>query len=230
MKKLIILPLLLIFTVSLHAQQKAADKTLRTIAVEGKAEKEIAPDIIYFSITLKEYTSEDGKKVSITNLEKQLSAAVKNAGIAAEDLVVENIYGYNYNWREKENKNFEARKQFQLKVNSPTMVNKVISQVDEKGIQNARVAKYTHSRIDEITHELQVEAIENAREKAIALLKPLGESLGRVIEVQENAGRQPIYYQNESRMMAMDASSGGTSSQFKDIKIETTIQLVFAIE
>jgi len=233
MKKIILTPLVILLVLSsLNAQNQKLSETLRTIAVKGKAEKEVSPDIIYFSITLKEYNYKEDGKIGIDELEKQLTSAVKKAGIPREDLVVENVYGYNYNWR-NENKNFMARKQFELKVSSPDLINKVLSKIDPKGIENARISKYTHSKIEEINEELQIEAIKNAKEKAQALLNPLGEKLGRVIEIQENArGYQPIYYyQNNNRMMAMDlASNTESSAPFKNIKIEAEIQIVFSIK
>jgi uncharacterized protein YggE len=232
MKKYLIIPVLLVLSFSLEAQHQKLSETLRTIAVKGKAEKEVSPDIIYFSITLREYSYKEDGKIGIAELEKQLTSAVKKAGIPSEDLVVENVYGYNYNWRE-ENKNFMARKQFELKVSSPDVINNILSKIDPKGIENARISKYTHSKIEEMNEALQIEAIKNAKAKAQALLEPLGEELGRVIEIQENArGYQPVYYyQNNNRMMAMDmASSAESSAPFKNINIEAEIQIVFSIK
>ncbi len=236
--KLSILFLALIFAYpQLKAQKKESDKTIRSVSVTGKAEKEIAPDIIYFTISLKEYATKSGSKFTISELENQLVAAVKKAGIAKDNLTVENVYGYNYNWQKKEqNKDFMARKQFQLKLSDGKYLNQILSQLDPKGIEYARVTEYTHSRIHELNQELQVEAVKNAKTKAEALLAPLGEKLGKVIEIQENTeGYQPVYYyknQENMRSMAMADESGNMASDvaFKNIKLEAELNIVFSIE
>lgn len=225
------------FFSQLNAQKKEEDKTIRSISVTGKAEKEIAPDIIYFTISLKEYAIKSGSKFTISELENQLVSAVKKAGIDAENLTVENVYGYNYDWQKKEeNKDFMTRKQFQLKLSDGKYLNQILSQLDPKGIEYVRVTEYTHSRIQEIREELQVEAVKNAKSKAEALLRPLAEELGRVIEVQENtSGDQPVYfYKNQENMRSMamaDESSNMTSDvAFKNIKLEVELNIVFSIK
>ncbi|MBK6265486.1 SIMPL domain-containing protein [Marivirga sp. S37H4] len=237
--KFSLLTFALIFSFSqLNAQQKENDKNIRSISVTGKAEKEIAPDIIYFTISLKEYAIKSGSKFTISELENQLSSAVKKAGIDKENLTVENVYGYNYNWQKKEeNKDFMARKQYRLKLSDGKYLHQILNQLDPKGIEYVRVTEYTHSRIQEINQELQVEAVKNAKAKAEALLKPLGEELGKVIEIQENAGGyQPVYYyknqNNNMRSMSMAEESGMDASdvEFRNIKLEVELNIVFSIK
>ncbi len=229
--------LLMVGTV--QAQQKSEnDKAIRSISVSGKAEREVLPDEIYFDISLREYSTKSGSKFMIAELEKQLVAAVKKAGIPAENLTVQNVYGYNYNYGKKEeNKEFMARKQFQLKLSDGKMLNQILSQLDPKSIEYSRISQYTHSKIKEIEQELQIEAVKNAKAKAEALLNPLGEKLGRVIEVQENRpGYQPVYYfknqNNNMRSMAMmDESSNMESNvEFQKIKVEAEVNIVFSIQ
>jgi len=90
MKKLI-LSALILFTIT-AAQAQSVDLR-RKIEVSGTAETEVTPDIIYFSISLKEYM--DGRnRVDITTLENQLVKAVADAGLPKEDLTINNISGY----------------------------------------------------------------------------------------------------------------------------------------
>lgn len=229
----------LIMVGTVQAQQKSEnDKAIRSISVSGKAEREVLPDEIYFDISLREYSTKSGSKFMISELEKQLVAAVKKAGIPEKNLTVQNVYGYNYNYSKKEeNKEFMARKQFQLKLSNGKMLNQILSQLDPKSIEYSRISQYTHSKIKEIEQELQIEAVKNAKAKAEALLNPLGEKLGRVIEVQENRpGYQPVYYyknqNNNMRSMAiMDESANMESNvEFQKIKVEAEVIIVFSIQ
>jgi uncharacterized protein YggE len=220
-----------------QAQEKSSDKSQRTISVSGVAEKEILPDIIYFSISLKEYQLKTGSKFEMNELENQLINAVVKAGIEKENLTVENVYGYNYSWNKKnENKDFMARKQFQLKLADAKKLNVILSKIDPKAIEYVRVSQYTHSRLQELNQELQVEAVKNAKAKAVALLKPLDEKVGKVLELNENQQNfQPIYYKSYQNNRMMSASADESASMesdldFKNIKLKAEVHIVFSIE
>lgn len=238
MKKLniFILSILLVSMVP-QIQAQSSDKSQRTISVSGVAEKEIQPDIIYFTISLKEYQLKTGSKFEMSELENQLVSAVEKAGIDKENLTVENVYGYNYSWNKKtENKDFMARKQFQLKLPDAKKLNLILSKIDPKAIEYVRVSQYTHSKIKELNQELQVEAVKNAKLKAEALLEPLNEKVGKVLEVNENQQNfQPIYYKSyqTNRMMSASADESTTMESdldFKNIKLKAEVHIVFLIQ
>jgi uncharacterized protein YggE len=240
MKKLSVLFVslfLIVFVPQVHAQEKSGNQNLRTISVSGVAEKEIEPDIIYFTISLKEYQLKTGSKFQMSELENQLVSSVEKAGVDKENLTVENVYGYNHSWNKKtENKDFMARKQFQLKLPDAKKLNIILAKIDSKAIEYARVSQYTHSRLQELNQELQVEAVKNAKAKAVALLQPLDEKVGKVLEVSENQQNfQPVYYksyQNNRMMSASDNESVAMESDldFKNIKLKAEIHITFLIQ
>jgi uncharacterized protein YggE len=221
----------------LQAQEKSENRNLRTISVTGVAEKEIEPDIIYFTISLKEFQLKTGSKFQMNELENQLINSVEKAGIEKENLTVENVYGYNYSWDKKtENKDFMARKQFQLRLSDAKKLNMILSNIDSKAIEYARVSQYTHSRLQELNQELQVEAVKIAKAKAEALLKPLDEKLGKLIELSENPQKfQPVYYKfyQNNRMMSASADESvamESDLNFKNIKLKAEVHIVFLIQ
>jgi uncharacterized protein YggE len=241
MKKLSIFFIAIIIIIlvapDLQAQEKSENKNIRTITVTGVAEKEILPDIIYFTISLKEYKLNSGSKFMMNELENQLINAIEKAGISKENLSIENVYGYNYSWNKKnENKDFLARKQFLLKLPDAKKLNTILSKVDPKSIEYVRVSQYTHSRLEELNQELQVEAVKNAKSKAEALLIPLGEKVGKVMEVNENQQNfQPIYYKSYQNNRMMSASADESASmesdlEFKEIKLKAEVHIVFSIQ
>lgn len=229
--------LILFIATDLKSQNKSENKNIRTISVTGVAEKEVQPDIIYFTISLKEYQLKTGSKYEMNELENQLVNSIEKAGIDKENLTVENVYGYNYSWNKKtENKDFMARKQFQLKLSDAKKLNTVLSKIDPKAIEYVRVSQYTHSRLQELNQELQVEAVKNAKSKAEALLKPLDEKVGKVIELNENQQNfQPIYYKSyqNNRMMSASADESAAMESdldFKNIKLKAEVHIVFSIQ
>lgn len=225
MKKLFI-PLLLIFVIQ---PAFAQDNLVKKIEVMGTAKKEIVPDEIFLTIALKEY-KQNNQKINIEVLEKQLYRTVKNADIPDEDLKIENIYGYNYDWyKKKKDTEFLARKRYILKLNDLNKVNELLSGVDPEGIEYVNINDYSHTKIDEYKQELKIEALKNAREKAQYLLSSIDEELGEAIEIQEvDIGDGPVYPMRADVRMAESAQSMPDIG-FRKIELESRIRAIFKI-
>lgn len=236
MKKL--LAAVLLGTIALSASAQQVD-TRRKVEVYGSAEEEITPDIIYVSISLKEYFQDNNNKnkVSIDVLEKQLAAAVKKAGIKDADFTIENISSYNYiDPKKKKDPGFLASKQYKVKVANLNAINELLSGVDEKGIQSTNIAGYDHTRMTEIKNELRIKAVNNAKEKASVLAQALGDTLGKALEVNDNntdAGSpQPMFKTMAMRAGAADAAaeSEALDIDFKKIKVNYQFRVVFELK
>ncbi len=201
----------------------------RKITVTGSAETEVTPDIIYFSISLKEYLN--GKnKVGISTLENQLQKAVNDAGIAKADFTINNLSSYNYVPEKKKNADFLASKQYRLKLHDLNKLNRILDAVDDKGIQSTGIDGYDYSGIEALKSDLKLKALKNAQAKASFLLNGIGEKLGGAIDIQEinnEPMQQPVF-----RSMMMKTSSANAAEpdiDFKKIKLNHQIQAVFEI-
>lgn len=227
MKKLFTFILLLIATSAVFAQTV---DLRRKITVTGSAETEVTPDIIYFSISLKEYLN--GKnKVGIGTLESQLQKAVAAAGIPKTDLTINNLSSYNYVPEKKKNADFLASKQYRLKLHDLNKINQILDGVDDKGIQSTGIDGYDYSGIEQLKNELKLKALKAAKDKATFLLVGIGDKLGNAIDIQEinnEPMQQPVF-----RAMMMKTSSAEADPQpdidFKKIKLNYQIQAVFEI-
>lgn len=210
----------------------AQDTIVKKIEVVGSAEKEIIPDEIYLSISLKEY-KERNSIVSIETLENQLAKAVRSLGIKDEDFQIENIYGNNYWWRrkKKEDPEFLASKRYRLKLNDLSKVNDLLSKLDPMGVDYMNISEYSHSKIEEFRKELKIEALKAAKGKAEYLLESIGQELGEALEIHEIEVGSPVYPMMEYRMsnLKMDAAGGEQEIGFKTIKIRAEIRAVFRI-
>ncbi|WP_316785627.1 SIMPL domain-containing protein [Pedobacter frigiditerrae] len=233
MKRLITLAIVALFSMSVMAQQVDLRKK---ITVSGSAETEVTPDIIYLSISLKEYLKDNNskKRVEITELENQLYNAVLKAGIAKEDLMVNNVSSYNYVTEKKKNPDFLASKQYRLKVSDLNKWNEIIGAVDPKGISSTSIESYDYSKITALKKELKIKALQAAKEKAQYMVEALGEKLGGVIDIQEvnnESYPQPMYRANVMMMKAEDASGAAAPElDFKKIKLNYVVNTVFEIK
>ena len=234
MKKLITLAFVALFSISAMAQQVDLRKKIN---VSGSADAEVTPDIIYLSISLKEYfkDSNNKRRVDITDLEKQLYNAVLKAGIDKENLMVNNISSYNYATEKKKNPDFLASKQYRLKVTDLNKWNEIIGSVDAKGIAYTNIDSYDYSDIEALKKELKIKALQAAKAKAQYMVEALGERLGGVIDIQEINNEnypQPMYRANLMMMKSemADAGSGAPELDFKKIKLNYVVNTVFEIK
>ena len=234
MKKLIIVTLVILTATTAFAQNTV--DTRRKIEVNGSAEAEVTPDIIYFGISLKEYFRDGSNrnKVEIETLEQQLQAAVIAAGIPRENFMINNISSYNYTWEKKKNPEFLARKQYRIKVTDLTKLNQIMNAVDQKGIEYTNIESYDYSKIESLKRDLKIKALQAARDKATYLAEAVGDKIGTALEIQEINNEyypQPIYRANVMMKtdMAMSEAAPMPDIDFKKIKLNYQMRAVFEL-
>ena len=235
MKKLLAIAFVALFSLSASAQQVDLRKK---ITVSGSAEMEVTPDIIYLSISLKEYLKDNNskKKVDITTLENQLFAAVQKAGLEKENLTINDLSSYNYATEKKKNPDFLASKQYRLKVTDLNKWNLILGAIDPKGIAYTNIESYDYSKIESLKKDLKIKALQAARVKAAYLVEALGDKLGSVIDIQEVNNEQypqPMYRTSmmmKSAMADLDGETVPAEIDFKKIKLNYTMNTVFEIK
>lgn len=230
MKHIIIATLLSASTLASYSQTM---DTRRKIEVLGSAEAEVTPDIIYVNISLKEYlVGNTKKKVAIGDLERQLQTAVISAGIPKENFMINNISSYNWDWTDKKNTDFLAKKQYKIKVTDLSKVNQLISAVDPKGVEYSGIESYDYSKIETLKKELKIKALQNAKDKASYLVESIGEKLGNSIEIKEINDEYyptPRYASRAMNMMASEAAPL-PDIDFKKIKLKYQMNTVFEVK
>ena len=232
MKTILAAALISIF--SLNAFSQTID-TRKKIEVNGTAEAEVTPDIIYVSLSLKEYfkDSANKKKVEIEELEKQLQTAVLAAGIPQEDFTINNISSYTTWWEKKKSPEFLARKQYRIKMTDLTKFNQIMSAVDPKGIEYSNIESYDYSKIESLKKDLKIKALQAAKEKANYLITSIGGTLGSPLEIQEINNEyypQPIYRANTMMKTESADAAPMPDIDFKKIKLTYQMRAVFEIK
>lgn len=130
------------------------------IQVNGRAEKEIAPDEFYLSVVIDERDSKG--KISVESQQRDMIAALKKQGVNIEkQLKVANLSSEFF----KKNTSVATAK-YQLQLGSAAEVAKVWQALDKLGISNVSILKVSHSRIDSLKEAVRVEAIRNAQQSA----------------------------------------------------------------
>ena len=228
MKKISLIALLTFFV--LHLQAQTLDLR-RKIEVTGTAEVEVTPDIIYISISLKEYM--DGKKkVGIETLERALQTAVLKVDIPKENFMVNDIASYNFAW-DRKSPDYLASKQYRIKVSDLSKWNQLLAGVDARGLKYSAIESYDYSKLDAVKKELKIQALKVAREKAVYLAEAVGEKVGMALEINEQSNEgysQPMY--RTQMAMKTDAAGGEAMPDidFKKIKLTAQIRAVFELK
>ncbi len=239
MKKILTLIALLGMIISANAQTTTMENT-RRVATRGYAEKEVTPDIVYLSISLKEYYQDGNtkKKVQIDQLEKQLFDAAMKNGVKKEDFTVQNIYSYNTSDKKKTNELLQAR-QYRIKVTNLKNLNTMLEEVDARGLQSTNISGYDHSQKREIEKELKTTAVKDARTNAEILAAADAETVGKVIMINDNSSMNwnDIMPQPRAYAMAAKTSLEGAAAdqqslelEVKPIKLTCNIDAVFELK
>lgn len=212
----------------------------RKVATKGYAEKEVTPDIIYLSVSLKEFYVDGNtkKKVAIELIEKQLFDGAIAAGVKKEDITIQNIYSYNYENKKKNNELLQSR-QYRIKVTNLNGLNTMLDKVDPQGLQSTSIDGYDHSQKREIEKELKTIAVKDARQNAEILASADGQSVGRVLIINDNSSINfndlvpvpQMMYAKASRMdISGSAESNDLNIDIRPIKLTCYIDGVFELK
>ncbi|PCI93630.1 MAG: hypothetical protein COB15_16000 [Flavobacteriales bacterium] len=209
------------------------------IEVIGMAEKEIAPDEIYISITIRERI-ENKEKITIEKQEFDLKEALKSLEISLDNFSLSDANA-NYIRIKWTKKDVIAKSEYLLKVENAMTIGKVFQKLNKLKIVDAHISRVSHSKILEFKKEVRIMAIKEAKEKADYLLQAIGEQIGKAIKVNEispNSIENDSYlnvrsnefkrYYNSNDMV--DKLNDSTIVQFQKIKLKTSIYVKFQIK
>ena len=201
------------------------------IQVNGRAEREIAPDEFYLQIVINERDSKG--KVSVESQQRDMIAALKRLGVNVEkQLKVANLSSEFF----KKNTSVATAK-YQLQLGSSAEVGKVWQALDGLGISNVSILKVSHSQLERYKSEVRVEAMRNAKQNAATLAEAIGQTIGKCFYVYDsNNDVMPVFYNNLAVMRsakAFDAAEAAAEEEpldFKTIKLQYSVQAKFVLE
>ena len=201
------------------------------IQVNGRAEREIAPDEFYLQIVINERDSKG--KVSVESQQRDMIAALKRLGVNVEkQLKVANLSSEFF----KKNTSVATAK-YQVQLGSSAEVGKVWQALDGLGISNVSILKVSHSQLERYKSEVRVEAMRNAKQNAATLAEAIGQTIGKCFYVYDsNNDVMPVFYNNMAVMRsakAFDAAEAAAEEEpldFKTIKLQYSVQAKFVLE
>lgn len=234
-----IMPLSLFACMQLACAQSIAPASLRTIEVSGSHRIQIDPDEVTLSLAIQEYWKEEfeGKKyeeyrtkIEITDIERELISALQDLGVKMEQITL--IQSGNY-WRST-GKDILVNKNLSIKFNSVEEINTLSNKLKVRGIQNMYISELKHKDLEKYQLETKAQALKNAREKALHLVRSMGYELGEaitIVEIDQNVGRIPRSeaYGRVAMMNEAKVAPDVEYENFRKITINEELRVVFSI-
>lgn len=234
----ILVVIALLITTTTFAQTKVGCEENPYIEVNGSAELEVIPDEIYINIIIREkYINKE--KVTIAKQEEKLKTFLKDINIDINNLYLSDANA-DYVKVKLWSKDVLTKKDYTLKVVSANSVGQVFQQLEKLEINDAYIAKVSHSQFDSLRKEVKILAIKAAKNKADYLLSAIGEQTGKPLIVQErenvtysNSNANYTSNRNELMTVYLPKSTGEDKIeelQFEKIKLNALIYVKFSIK
>lgn len=228
-KMMLVLATLMVVAASASAQQTEAFPSY--IEVTGVAEKEVAPNEIYLSITINERDSKG--KISVDEQQREMLAALKKLGVKPDSQLKMVDLTSSYFKRG----NALAKAQYELKLGSAVEVAKVWRALDGLGISQVTVTKVSHTDLEKFKAETRTEAIRAARDNARALAEAIDQKAGKCFWIADYSSPVRTVYAAanlKSRAMVEEASFDAVVEEegleFQTINLQHRVQAKFVLE
>lgn len=228
-KMMLVLATLMVVAASASAQQTEAFPSY--IEVTGVAEKEVAPNEIYLSITINERDSKG--KISVDEQQREMLAALKKLGVKPDSQLKMVDLTSSYFKRG----NAQAKAQYELKLGSAVEVAKVWRALDGLGISQVTVTKVSHTDLEKFKAETRTEAIRAARDNARALAEAIDQKAGKCFWIADYSSPVRTVYAAanlKSRAMVEEASFDAVVEEegleFQTINLQHRVQAKFVLE
>lgn len=228
-KMMLVLAALVVVATSASAQQTEAFPSY--IEVTGVAEKEVAPNEIYLSITINERDSKG--KISVDEQQREMLATLKKLGVKPDSQLKMVDLTSSYFKRG----NALAKAQYELKLGSAVEVAKVWRALDGLGISQVTVTKVSHTDLEKFKAETRTEAMRAARDNARALAEAIDQKAGKCFWIADYSSPVRTVYAAanlKSRAMVEEASFDAVVEEegleFQTINLQHRVQAKFVLE
>jgi uncharacterized protein YggE len=217
MKQFILVPAILMSQILFSQKENQAIVTNENpfIEVTGTSEKEVVPDKIFVSITLKDKTI-NKQQYSITQQEEKLKKALLDIKIDVKNLSLtassKKLVMY-----KRQKIGVEEKRDFILLVSNTTQINKLFETLNAININEAFISRVDHTQIENLRKEVRIAAIQAAKEKATYLLAAIGEKPSKPLVITEL--NNPIFYSTNYISNSIVANSSMNTEQAENDNI-----------
>lgn len=212
-------------------------QTDKTITASGNSQMSVMPDeaVVYLLIETRNLSAEGTKDQNAVISEKVLSELAK-IGIEKKDIQTENYNIYpEYDWLGgmQKLKGYVASNYIKVTSKDFDNVGKVVDvSVDAGSLVNYINFELSNEKINEYKTLALMNASQDAKKKAEAIIAGLGKKLGGVVSAsapEYNYMPYPIYRMEEAGASSMDVKQVATNIQPKNVEVFASVNVVYEI-
>jgi len=229
MKRFILLVLAAMFAIGAQAQVFAEQTFPSFVEVNGVAEREVEPNLIYLTITINERESKG--RITVEKQEQDMIRALRSLGIdTKEQLRVNDISSSRLKRTQA-----VTTKSYQLQVTETSLVGDVYAALQAVGITAIAIEKATRTDIEKLRGEVRDEAVRNARATAQSLAAAIGQTIGKAFYLNYYQSSQPTVFRMANvkayaEEAVADAAGAVEQPEFRKIKLTANVQAKFVLE
>lgn len=196
-KKLLLIALFGLFAVVAQAQTGVDVDDLPTVKVTGTAEIQVVPDTatISFTVTRRDKTVAVAKRQN-DELIAKITATAKRFNIAATDVKTDYIRVSETTRREKIKGSdadytdvpdgYLVSRSLVIKLRDISKFEAFLAALLDGGVNDVGSVAFTSSDLRKYKDQARAQAVRAAQEKAQALAKELGQTIGKAVSIEEN--------------------------------------------
>lgn len=207
-----------------------AQNELPNIDMQAEAQREVTPDELYLSITIKE-SDYKGKK-TLQQQQDAMIGVLKANRIDVPECLTLDFMGSSVDYKTF-SKRVAPRTQasYTLKLSDTGIMQKIIYELEEKEITNIQLAKTKFTKEEELITELGIEAMQKAQKQAVAYAGAVGQSIGKAIRVSSwnsSSSPQPRMYKSRNSITIEESAAdtaGGLPESISISKLTYTVHV-----
>ncbi|MBQ7878720.1 MAG: SIMPL domain-containing protein [Bacteroidaceae bacterium] len=178
------------------------------IDMQANVEREVTPDELYISITIKE-SDYKGKK-SLADMQEAMLGVLKRNRIDVPECLTLDFMGSNVSYKIFSSRMIpKSQARYILKLNDAAIMQKIIYDLEDANISNIELEETKYTKEDELKTELGIEAMKKAQSQAIALAGAIGQEIGKAISINSwmsHNNPQPRLYKAARAMTTEEAA------------------------
>lgn len=232
MKRCCLLFVLVLSSSLLIAENDAPPKAVK---VTGTADIKVIPDRATISIGVeKQSSSAVAAKRAADNATRELLAVLRNSGIDGKDIKTEWLsLTPDYDWRNNRISGFTASQSLTVTLLDLSKLDGLLDALVKAGGNRISSVEFETSETRKYRDQARELAVTAAREKAEALAKALGQSIGKAISVEEVAQPQyPYPYGGVTANVSLelDKARTGPATATGERKVTASVTVWFELQ
>lgn len=170
------------------------------VDAQATAVREVVPDRLFLSITIKE-SDYKGKK-TLQEMQDAMIGVLKVNRIDVPEALSLDFMGSNVSYKVFSRRVVpKSQACYILELSDASIMQKVIYDLEEKGISNIELERTKYTQEDELKNELAVEAMKKAQLQAQTLAGAIGQSIGKAVSINSwssSSNPQPRMYKSRA--------------------------------